>query len=874
MTFKDIEYQDTAVNELLDLLDDAWANYRTSVNKVASGQRTKPQRFAVYLSALTGAGKTIMVGRVLERLLHEPDAVILWLSDSPSLNQQTRSKLEEIIESNRLRIVDKVGVNDRMEPGYVYFLNPQKLGKQKEGGKGEQEAWARWRLIAEAMTDRTVRLYVVQDEAHRGVSKTASPGDDKIITSIVEATSEHLSGVEPVPVILGLSATPKKFEEAMKSSGRTLNGHVVDPKAIQESGLVKRDLDFRTPDEPGTKDKGNREAQLGMLDEAVGALKESDDAWAAFHTQESSKPGYAEQRVVPLLLFQVPDGISDEQLGEWVRHLNDAWHRHFGHGLPPGAVAHVLQVHKAITASDFVLPYCAPQQVQDRTEIRVLIAKLAVSTGWDCPRAEVLYSLRGHNDETYIAQLVGRMVRMPLAERALSVELDVLNVSRVLLPYFEQHTLARVVTGVKEGSIPSEPKVAMVRVDENASVVEAHGTAPFDLVSALTKRPAPTNSSNPVALLNTLAVMVAMDRIAGVGDDPEKTSTAELLALLDAHVEAHPDEVKAAITDLGFRSESQSVAKNWASDGALTHTTSRVALDAAGRKAKVDRLILSLPGGLGSRYTKHLRARGMDPAGARDRVAAVAQSEDALSAILEAARAKCREWLQLVRVALEADAAKPSGEQTILEARQIEYRKRMLQFGDPVPSRIGVLGPREVSFGPVKQRFPHGWAKHLFVEREGDGLYRLDVSSTSWEKQVLDRETARDSVVAWYRNPSSGAEFTLQIAWKDTDGFWRSAHPDFVFVERIGEELKPSVVDPHDPDRDGLLRLRGLAKHVEVFGTEYARFWSVGNSASGAASLRYLDLLDESVRAAILAESADGHALYRDHGKAYAATTV
>src|SRR5207249_11858926 len=31
-----------------------------------------------------------------------------------------------------------------------------------------------------------------------------------------------------------------------------------------------------------------------------------------------------------------------------------------------------------------------PQRVQDEPHVRVLIAKDAISTGWDCPRAEVL----------------------------------------------------------------------------------------------------------------------------------------------------------------------------------------------------------------------------------------------------------------------------------------------------------------------------------------------------------------------------------------------------------------------------------------------------------------------------------------------------
>jgi hypothetical protein len=39
----------------------------------------------------------------------------------------------------------------------------------------------------------------------------------------------------------------------------------------------------------------------------------------------------------------------------------------------------------------------------------------ALTTGWDCPRAEVMMSFRRAVDHTTIAQLVGRMVGTPLA---------------------------------------------------------------------------------------------------------------------------------------------------------------------------------------------------------------------------------------------------------------------------------------------------------------------------------------------------------------------------------------------------------------------------------------------------------------------------
>ena len=55
----------------------------------------------------------------------------------------------------------------------------------------------------------------------------------------------------------------------------------------------------------------------------------------------------------------------------------------------------------------------------------MVLFKEALTTGWDCPRAEVMLSFRSAQDYTYIAQLIGRMVRTPLARRIATD--DVLN---------------------------------------------------------------------------------------------------------------------------------------------------------------------------------------------------------------------------------------------------------------------------------------------------------------------------------------------------------------------------------------------------------------------------------------------------------------
>ena len=95
----------------------------------------------ISFSAPTGSGKTIMMTALFEEILFgnadrlaDPDAIFVWLSDSPMLNAQTRFKIER--ESDKIKVRDLVTVDptfnaEYLEGGHIYFLNTQKLGSDK-----------------------------------------------------------------------------------------------------------------------------------------------------------------------------------------------------------------------------------------------------------------------------------------------------------------------------------------------------------------------------------------------------------------------------------------------------------------------------------------------------------------------------------------------------------------------------------------------------------------------------------------------------------------------------------------------------------------------------------------------------------------------
>ena len=130
MKFTLKDYQDEAVRDVLDNLRKARKRWTEDKDK-----------HAFSLTAPTGAGKTVMAAAAFEALLHgddsyefnaDPGAVVVWFSDDPSLNEQTRFRLMEC--SDRLPHTDLIVLEssfnrDRFEAGKIYFLNTQKLGK-------------------------------------------------------------------------------------------------------------------------------------------------------------------------------------------------------------------------------------------------------------------------------------------------------------------------------------------------------------------------------------------------------------------------------------------------------------------------------------------------------------------------------------------------------------------------------------------------------------------------------------------------------------------------------------------------------------------------------------------------------------------------
>lgn len=353
---------------------------------------------ATCLAAPTGAGKTVMSAAAIEALFFgddalalDPDlyAVVLWLSESPALNEQTRNRIMQVSDKlsadftdySMLHIIGSDFAEERLRPRNVYFLSKNMLSRNGILTRGTEATSGRtfWDVLDTTIRDPERNLYLFIDETHRGLGPEASASSDT--ATIYANLIDGFEGRAAMPVVVGVSATPQRFVAAMQErTDRDCMSPVrVDPKDVQESGLLKDTIELYVPDT-------DTAVEHQYLTLACRRYNEACERWAAYCGDNGEPP------VSPLLLVQTADHISDGALAglcDQISSLVPGLESQLAFGT---SFANVFGEHGNIRAGRYDIPYIRPENVQGARRTRVLFAKEAVSNGWDCPRAEVLFS--------------------------------------------------------------------------------------------------------------------------------------------------------------------------------------------------------------------------------------------------------------------------------------------------------------------------------------------------------------------------------------------------------------------------------------------------------------------------------------------------
>jgi hypothetical protein len=491
--------------------------------------------------------------------------------------------------------------------------------------------------------------------------------------------------------------------------------------------------------------------------------------------------------------------------------------------------------------------------VQDEPQVRVLVAKDAISTGWDCPRAEVLVSFRPARDHTHITQLLGRMVRNPLARRIPGDER--LNAVDCILPFFDRTTavkVVRVLTGDLE-SIPGSEKKAVIDGREllpNPNVPDEVR----DLWAALPTETLPQRGARPVKRLVALAQALSADAVwpGALGKVEE-----ELHRILDAYATRYSDRLAAAILEV-WDVHIKQIAGRFGKTG-LSYAEFVERADDRAIRTGFEAAKKAFGADIAQSYVNHVAGpdnENDDDDGLREAYVRAA----ALATVMEVREKVDREALELTdrlfaehRVAIKA----------LPDVRQQQYEEIRAMATDP---QRGVLRPprtRIEGFSLVEEDGQIATAPlaPLHLMSDESGQFPL-TSLNKWERGVVRAELGRPNVRGWYRNPSRAAVDSLGIAYRDDDtGNWRSMHPDFVFFHEVGGKIVASILDPHGYHLDdALMKLKALATFAGKYDEAFHRIEAL---AEVDGRMKVVDMKIEAVRDAVLVREESPAYIYR-----------
>ena len=442
--------------ELFPFQKKALAGLRMQCAEALGSYRRTHSPQVVSFTAPTGAGKTIIMASLIEAIYFGDDsypdqqnAIFIWLSDSPQLNEQSKQKID--LKADKIRLDQCVTITEEtfdrevLDDGHIYFLNTQKLGKSSNLTKhSDTRQYTIWETLANTAREKSDCLYLIIDEAHRGMQGREASRATTIMQKFLKGSSEDK--LAPMPVVIGMSATSERFNRLVEGTSSTIHKVVVTADEVRASGLLKDRIVITYPEESSLN------KDMAVLQAAADDWKEKWDHWTQYCREQHY--AYVNPVFVVQVLSSTGDRISDTDLDDCLRKIEERTGFHFSEG----EVVHTFgQTSASITINGLNVRYEEPSRIAEDRNIKVVFFKENLSTGWDCPRAETMMSFRRAKDATYIAQLLGRMVRTPMQTRILVDE--VLNDVHLYLPYFDADTVKKVVEELQStegGNIPTD----------------------------------------------------------------------------------------------------------------------------------------------------------------------------------------------------------------------------------------------------------------------------------------------------------------------------------------------------------------------------------------------------------------------------------
>ena len=328
----------------------------------------------VVFKAPTGSGKTFIMARVMDEVISKDDNVVFIVSSLSKANlaQQNYDKFNEYLELGLVQHLNPHLISSETScesalyipsVNNVYVL-PQALYKAKSKLKGQQ---AFLKLLLEIKNHGRV-LYLIKDESH-------------VATNNLDELKSFFTK------IINISATPKKKPDVEISEQDAVNACLI--KRVQYCSS----------------------ADYGDDDFSVDSLQYKELLKALDYLKECKKDYLEKSNINPCLIIQISNkDLGEKQFNVIERALGLSEYKDLkwvGYAKDPKVCQTNDQMIK--TSPQKWEKYCKPND----STIDVIIFKMAITEGWDIPRANMLFQIRDSKSKQFDVQVLGRVRRNP-----------------------------------------------------------------------------------------------------------------------------------------------------------------------------------------------------------------------------------------------------------------------------------------------------------------------------------------------------------------------------------------------------------------------------------------------------------------------------
>ena len=349
------EFQNEKVEELFSFTKD---NYDLS-NKTA------------YLKAPTGSGKTIILGNYIKKVISSDtlnNLCFVWASPGPKLVSQSKNKIDKILDSISLtKTLNDISHGNELNNKEIVFFNWEKAIGEDAILNIENENGYFIKQLFENIRKKGLKIILIADEAHRNLS--------------TELNANLINKIKP-NIFIYASATPDAgiYMSADKKCDVTLDD-------VKKTELIKKSLII---------DNTFKEIKEGSILEKIisSAVKKRNELEKLYLNEKKN--------VKPVCIIQLPNinAVNKIELLDIENILKDKF------DITKNNKKLAIYVNNFKTHDNI-------EDISSDNDVEFVIFKLALSTGWDCPRAQILVLFRDTNVMNLKIQTFGRVIRMP-----------------------------------------------------------------------------------------------------------------------------------------------------------------------------------------------------------------------------------------------------------------------------------------------------------------------------------------------------------------------------------------------------------------------------------------------------------------------------